>query len=392
MQHLRDLLKKKDDSRIAWLLWSRLHEIEAFLKEAQVKFPEDPEAKICDAVLQDIQSLLELPSPDSPTNQSQNTVTTPTEDSGLKDSQPIKSEEVKLSLLRDAFHSDKNLIKYLGDFQLRSQTDSDLWKEIQHQLLRLPKEMARSWREHALKLAKDAQAEIDPSNILQLRFTDNEEIYPGLKGSVQVNGLSLSKSQDSFLDSEVLQENKYEGLSKDLKLLACLVSICIYSIDREPDLYHALETVNKFDAISLHSNTDERKKYIDALKERFQRTIKAEEKKEWPTILKAWINIDEAIHSLVFMPPADSDSWCGELQKKSRRILIEKAKKAKDDGYDVRIQQLSGVYADIHNLSSGYDLPLKVGGIPGEVQACLRVYARINQDKFPGRVIYRSSK
>ncbi|QFS52320.1 hypothetical protein [Nostoc sphaeroides] len=391
MQHLRDLLKKKDDSLIAWLLWNRLHEIEAFLKEAQAKFPEDPEAKTCDAVLQDIQSLLELPSPDSPTNQSQNTVTTPTEDSGLKDSQSIKSEEVKLSPLRKAFNSDKNLIKYLGDFQLRSETDSDLWKEIQHKLLRLPKEMARSWRELALELAKDAQAEIDTSNIFPLRFTDNEEIYPGLKGSVEVKGLYLSKSQDAFLE-DVLQENKYEGLSKDLKLLACLVSICIYSIKKEPDLYHALETVNKFDAISLHSNTDERKKYIDALKERFQRTIKAEESGESLTILKAWINIDEAINSLVFMPPADSDSWCGELQKKSRRILIEKAKQAKENGYDVRIQQLSGVYADLHNLSSGYDLRSNFGGIPGEVQTCLRVYARINQEELKGRVIYRSLK
>ncbi|WP_414589642.1 hypothetical protein [Scytonema sp. PCC 10023] len=393
MQHLRELLAM-GDSVIAQFLRSSLHGLKASLKKTQEQFPQDPGADICDAVLQELQSLLQLPSADSTTKQSQNTVATPKEDSDLEDTQQTKSEPLKLTPLRDAFNpeKDKYLSKYLGDFQLHSQTDSDLWKEIQHKLLRLPKEMATSWRERALELAKAAQAEIDTSNREQLRFKDNQDIYPGLKGSVQVRGLSLSESKDAFLDSQVLQENKYEDLSEDLKLLACLISICIYSIDIEPDLYHALETVNKFDTMSLHSNPDERQKYINALKERFQRTIKAEESGESLTILKAWINIDEAINSLVFVPPADSDSWCGEFKKQSRRILIGKVKKAKEEGHDVRIQELSGVYADIHNLSSSYDLPLKIGGIPGEVQACLRVYARINQEKFPGRVIYRSSK
>jgi hypothetical protein len=313
--------------------------------------------------------------PVSVTNQSQNTVATPKEDSNLDDphqmiSPPSSSSsltptgKLKLSHLRETFESDKDLIKYLGDFQLHSQTDSELWNEIQRKLLRLPKQMASSWQKKALVLAQKVQAERDDtSNILQLPFIKgNENIYPGLKGTIQAQGLSLS--QNAPLDSQILQENKYEYLSsEDLKLLAYLVYICIYFIDLELDLHHALETVYKFDTMSLHSNPEQRKKYIEALKERFQRTVKAEESGDSLTVLTAWINIDEAINSLVFVPPADSDSWWGELQKKSRRILFEKAKKAKEEGYNVRIQQLSGVYADIHNLSSDYDLPFKVGGI-----------------------------
>ncbi len=328
MQHLRDLLKKKDDSLIALSLWHKFHEIKAFLKEASVKFPQDLKDDKVDrdgkvdinAVLKEIESLLQLASPDSATNQSQKTDQTSKEDSYLQEDRQITSARLKLSPLRDAFHpdKDKDVIEYLDDVQLSSQTGSDLW-------------------------------------------------------------------------NEVLQGNKYEDLFEDLKLLACLVFIWIYSIDREPDLHHALETVNKFNIINLHSKPEQRKKYIEALKERFQRTIKAEDSKDLLEILKAWIDIDEAIHSLVFVPPADSDSWFCKLKKQSRRILIEKAKKAQDNNYDVRIQELSGVYANIHNLSSNYDLPLKDGGIPGEVQTCLRVYARINQQEFPGRVIYRSS-
>jgi hypothetical protein len=391
MQHL-DKLLAMGDSQIAKFLWSSLHGLEASLKKTQEQFPQDPGADICNVVLRELQDLLQPSSFDSATNQNQNIVATQKEDSCLEDTQPITFNQLKLSRLRDDFSDDQDLRRYLGNFQLHSQKDSELWNEIQHKLLRLPKEIARSWRERALELAQKAQAEIDTSNILQLCFKDNENIYPGLKGTIEAKGLSLSKNVS--LDSQLLQENKYDDLlSDDLKLLACLVSICLYFIDIESDLYHALETVDKFDTRHLsNTDTEQRDKYIEALKQRFQRTLKAEENGDSITILKAWINIDEAIHSLVFVPSADPDSWWSELKKESRRILIRKVKKAKEEGHDVRIQELSGVYADIHNLSSSYDLPSKVGGILGEVQACLRVYARINQEKYPGRVIYRSSK
>lgn len=404
MQHLRQLLAM-DDSKIAWFLRFKLREVESFLKEAHTEFPRDPGAEICDAVLQEVSNLLQPTPPASATNQSQNKVITPKKDSNLEDTQQSTSapssssnhtsiNELKISHLGKIFESDADLRRYLGNFQLKSQTDSDLWNEIQRKLLRLPKQMATSWREKALKLAQEAGAKIgtDTSNLLQLPFKDNEDIYPGLKGTVQAKGLCLSK--EAPLNSQVLQENKFGNLSEDLYLLASLVSICISFIDLEPDLHHALETVYKFDAIPLHSNPEQRNKYIAALTERFQRTLKAEESGDSLSLFKAWISLDEAIHSLVFVPPVDSDSWWGELQKRSRRILIRKvAEKAKEEGHDVRIQELSGLYADIRNLSSkDYDLRLRVGGTPGEVQACLRVYARINNEGFPGRVIYRSSQ
>lgn len=397
MQHLHKLLATKD-SMIAELLGYRLQEIEVFLNKLQAKLPQDPGAKICDEVLQELQSLLQLASFDNATNSSQNIVGILKEDSSFEDTQPITSppgslpdltstNELKLSHLRDAFNADKDLIKYLGDFhQLRSQNDSELWNEAQRKLLRLPKEMAKSWSARASELAKEVQAEIDNSNTIQLRFKDNQDIYPGLKGTIQAKGLSLSEKVS--LDSQILHENKYVDLSEDLKLLASLVSICISSIDIEPDLHHALESVDKFDTKLLDSNPEERFKYIETLKERLQRTLKAEESGDSITILKAWIDIDEAINSLVFVPPADSDSWTRELQKRSRRILLSKCKKPKGEGHDVIIKELSGVYADIHKLSCN-NLALKVGGIPGEIQVCLRVYAKINNEVFMGRVIYR---
>jgi len=127
------------------------------------------------------------------------------------------------------------------------------------------------------------------------------------------------------------------------------------------------------------------------LSDRCQRTQKAEESNDPLSILRAWIDMDEAIHSLVFVPPAQRYSWWGKLQNESRRILKKIADKAINAGNEVRIRQLSGLYADICT-SSKDDLQLDFGGTPGEVLTCLRVYARINHEELPGRVIFRSSR
>jgi len=66
---------------------------------------------------------------------------------------------------------------------------------------------------------------------------------------------------------------------------------------------------------------------------------------------RAWIDMDEAIHSLVFVPPSERYSWWGKLQQESRRGLKRVVEQAMGAGYDVRIKQLSGLYADICALS-----------------------------------------
>ncbi len=64
-------------------------------------------------------------------------------------------------------------------------------------------------------------------------------------------------------------------------------------------------------------------------------------------ILRAWIDLDEAVHSLVFVPPSERYSWWGKLQQESCRGLKRVVEQAMGAGYNVRIKQLSGLYADI---------------------------------------------
>ncbi|WP_392533186.1 hypothetical protein [Nostoc sp. C117] len=369
MEHLRQLLGI-ENSELARLLRFSLHGLEATLNQACTEFPLDPGIEICDEVLQELHSLLQpTPIPSQLNNAWQDAIISP-------------QNQLKLSHLRETFDSDKELSYYLGNSQLQSETDSDLWNEIQRKLLRIPEDLAASWRQRSLDMAQEIGAIADYSNLYQVPFIRDEIIYPGLTGSVQTQGLSLS--QQSLLNSQITQGNESDFSAGFLFLYMKFLEI-------EPDLHHALKSVYSFDIISLHSKPEHRNQYIEALSDRYQRTQKAEDNTDPLSILRAWIDLDEAIHSLVFVPPAERYSWWGKLQHESRRILKKIADKAINAGSEVRIRQLSGLYADICT-SSKDDLQLDFGGTPGEVLTCLRVYARINQEESPGRVIFRSSR
>ncbi|BAY08693.1 hypothetical protein [Calothrix sp. NIES-2098] len=361
MQHLRQLLEI-ENSHLAQLLRFSLYGIQASLKQAQTEFPLDPGAELCDEVLQEIHALLQPISLKSNSN-----------------------NELKLSRLREEFDADKELKLYLGNSQLQSQTDAELWNEIQRKLLRVPEELATSWRQHSLTIAQEVGAVEDTSNLYPLPFIRDEIVYPGLSGTVEAKGLCLS--QKALINSEIIQVSE----SKDLNSLAGYLNLCINFIEIEPDLHHALKSVFSFDIVSLHSKPEQQNQYIEALIHRFQRTQKAVENTDELLTLRTWIDMDEAIHSLVFVPPGDRYSWWGKLQQESRRMLKKFVDRANNAGNDVRIRQLSGLYADICALTKD-DLQLDCGGNPGEVLACLRVYARINQEESPGRVIFRSSR
>ncbi|MBH8577352.1 hypothetical protein I8752_31175 [Nostocaceae cyanobacterium CENA369] len=366
MQHLRQLLEI-ENSELAKLLRFSLYGLEATLDKARTELPLDPGAKLCDEVLQELQSLLQ-----------------PQEGCSLVEILP-PPDQLKLSHLRDAFDFDPELTHYLGNSPLQSQSDSDLWNEIQRKLLRVPENLAESWQQRALDLAQKVGAIKDNSDLYELPFIRDEVIYPGLKGTVKAKGLRLSKQ--ALLNSEIAQSNE----SGDLYLLAGFLNFYMKFIDIEPDLYHALKSIFGFDVISLHSKPEQRSQYLEALSDRCLRTQKAEENGDPLSTLRAWIDMDEAIHSLLFVPPAERYSWWGKLQQESRRILKKIADRAINAGYDVRIRQLSGLYADICTFSKD-DLQLDCGGVPGEVLTCLRVYARINQEESLGRVIFRSSR
>ncbi len=364
MEHLRQLLET-ENSQLAQLLRFSLYGLEATLKQAQAELPLDPGAELCDEVLQELDSLLQLTSGTS----------------GLLDS----GGELKLHHLREVFLADPELTIYLGQISLHSRTDADLWNEIHRYLLRLPEDLATSWQQKALELAQEVGAIANPTNLYPLPFLRDEIIYPGLSGTVQAAGLCLSKKELPPLPN--LPGNQIV----DLDILFAFLHLYEKLTEIEPNLHHALRNVFSFDVVSLHSKPEQRNQYLEALSDRIQRVQKAEEHIEPILILRAWIDFDEAVNSLVFIPPAERYSWWGKLHQESRRLLKKVADRAAKAGHNVRIRNLSGLYADICNFSKD-DLQLDCGGTPGEVLTCLRMYARINQEECPGRVLFRSSR
>jgi len=61
----------------------------------------------------------------------------------------------------------------------------------------------------------------------------------------------------------------------------------------------------------------------------------------------------------------------------------------KTRGADVEVMPLSLRYRDVRDLTTGNDVASRSGGEPGDVLACLRLWARIGGKTIPGRVMYR---
>lgn len=383
-QDLQQLLAI-ENSQLSRLLRCSLHGLEAVLNQAQKEYPQDPGNHLCEQFLADIHQLLQPVSvPENNPKNNPKVIPEITIGDDVDESKVSTSfRESYLNELRAIFDADRELKFYLGNSDLQSENDGDLWKEIHRKLLRVPDDVATSWRKIALEMAQKAGAKEDYVNLYHLPFVRDEIIYPGLNGSIESQGLCLSKKP--FLKSDIAK--KYQ--SEDLHLLAGFLLLYTKFIEIEPDLYHALKSVFSFDVVSLHSQPEQCQLYIETFSDRLQRTQKAEENTDEILNLRAWLDMDEAIHSLVFVPPAERYSWWGKLQHESRRILKKVANKAIKADNDVRIKQLSGLYADICAYSKD-DVQLDDGGTPGEVLACLRLYARINHEENPGRVLFRS--
>jgi hypothetical protein len=383
MQHLSKLLKI-DDSNLAWVLRLGLHGLRTQLQEALKIATIDPGSSACQELLRELDILLEVASQQK--SLSSETVLSTEDSSSWEDVlEPVTSElkgELKLKQIGEALLSDRELSNYIGDYQFLSTNDADLWNQMQRLLLRVPEKVAHAWQERILTEASQVGATEDKPH-LSLPFTRKECIYPGLTGKIKATGLCLSDQVD--FDPRLTME-RYDG---EIDLLAGVVCICLKFIELDSSLHHALKSVDRFGVRSLNDER-EKSKYVTALIDRFRRVQTTADHVDPVVVLRARLDLDEAIHSLVYLPCADRYSWWGKLQQEARRTLDQVVEKTRDAGYHVQIRPLWGTYADIFNWSKD-DLQLDIGGVRGEVSACLRVYAKINDEVLPGRVLFRSS-
>ena len=105
--------------------------------------------------------------------------------------------------------------------------------------------------------------------------------------------------------------------------------------------------------------------------------------------LRARIELDEALHSLIYLPPVAPDSWWASFHAQARLTLFRARDRVIQCGCPARLQRLAGSFPAISSLAGDDNLNVD-HGTRGEVVACLRVYARIDGEESRGRVLYRT--
>ncbi len=391
MSNLNKLLEIKN-SKLAWLLRLNLLGLRTELQEALKTELSDPGSNACQELLQELDVILESE------NQSNNTEEIPSWEDVLE---PISNQidrkpqlqqtptELRLIPLAQTLLSHRELSQYIGEYQFHSNDDAQLWNEMQRLLLRVPQKLADVTREQILNQVITLGATEDKVSLQQLPFPTPEHIYSGLKGNIQASGLCFSTGIN-FDERLKIQTSDRETLlqaNHELDILAAIVSTCLKFIEIDPHLHHALRSVDRFGVRSL--NSVDKPKYITALIERYNR-VQVTLNTDILINLRSRLDLDEAIHSLTYLPCVDRFSWWGKLQQEARLTLETAVQQARQAGIRVQIRPLWGTYADVYPFSKD-DLQIDIGGIPGEVSACLRVYAKINDETLPGRVLFRSS-
>jgi hypothetical protein len=177
----------------------------------------------------------------------------------------------------------------------------------------------------------------------------------------------------------------------DLLPLAGVAAACLRLAGRDPRLCHCLRSVFRFGVTPLAG--EQRERFTAELVRLWERLRSAvpppsAAKQGWKDCVKACLDFDEAVHSLVYRPPAGPDPALDRLQGQSREVLGRLRDRAVQAGCPVHLQALGGNFADISQLAPD---SLQVDfGVPGEVSVCLRVWARLDGEEMKGRVLYRS--
>jgi hypothetical protein len=286
------------------------------------------------------------------------------------------TDSPRLLPLARAIAADPRFRVELERAPIREGSDDEIWNDVQRLLLRAAPNVAEEWRRRCLKHAEEAGGHADEGQAVVLPSASDEVIYPGLSGAVRAVGLRSAAA--AALDPRMTPPK-----DADLRALAGVVSSSLWFIEHDPNLCHCLQSVFRFGVSLLAGQQQER--YMAELLRLWERT-NVPPRQEPKERLKNLLDLDEAIHSLVYQPPAAPDSWWGRLQGQSRDVLYQARDRAVQAGGAVHLQLLGGSFAAINRLAPE---SLQVDfGEPGEVCVCLRVWARIDGEQSKGRVLY----
>jgi hypothetical protein len=262
---------------------------------------------------------------------------------------------------------------------------ADLWRAVQLRLLRLPEPLARRFRGELRDIAAQPPS-ADPW--LEVGPGEPEVLLAPFNG----DGAGVRSVADPRLDDEVLDSlGDLRGPAGNLPAEAtelaqiCSAMLAVSSVD--DDLWLCLESLQFTRSARLSEDGRRRLRHEVAGRLRqFARYPPASAE-----AVRALLAVDEAVHAVVHLPVAARGSWWDRLWQRSRVLVEQQAARACAAGQDVEVRPLILGYQDIKGLSDN-DVAVDIGGQPGDVLACLRMYGRIAGQELPGRVLYRASQ
>jgi len=159
--------------------------------------------------------------------------------------------------------------------------------------------------------------------------------------------------------------------------------------DHDSSLQHGYQYLFRFGLTPLTGG--QKSGYQTALVDRFRQFAAAERGITPAEALRAWLNLDEAIHSVAHTPLPPTSSWWGHLLQKSRRTIEPIRERVVAAGQRVILREAVGEYASVLNLVGDSDVEVSGPVPPGHVSRCVRMYCRLDTEVILGRAFYRPS-
>ncbi|QDQ15643.1 hypothetical protein [Streptomyces spectabilis] len=305
---------------------------------------------------------------------------------------PSPDADPALAALAAELTRSQECATFLGPLAVPEGDDTAaLWRWFQLTLLRLPSTYATRWRARAADLAVAARTAPE-ERWDEWRALDGVEVVLPPLPRAGVTGVRLGAA-GPLADWAVTAAGGVHSVlpaSADRSPLALCVVLSgwvaeLAALDRQ--LHHCLESVAHRGVIPL-CDAELRAPYRHELAQRLGRLARqtpgsAEE-------LRAALAVDEALCSVLHLPPAAPGSWWARVAEASQRMVLELRRRVRDNGGDVAVQVLAPTYREARRRTGGNDIPLDAGGRKGQVLAGLRLWASVEGRELPGRVVYRA--
>jgi hypothetical protein len=360
------LLAAGDRSEVARAARSGLVGWWAILAAAMDQYPDDPEQASARELLARLDELLgqEPPAGESGSGPAAGPAAV-----------PGRGADPALTGLVTAFSSDLAVERWLDEQALAGLAaaagdGSDpgaAWRALRLCLLRLPEHEAQRW----LTAAPGAGA---PPGFGAVPVAVPDEAVLGALGLRSATGDAAGDAtEDATGDADAVE-------------LAGLGSLLLALTEQDENLVLCLESV-LFKG-SRRLDDELRRQYRTDLLGRLREYTRSAPGS--PARLEAVLDIDEAVASLTHRPPAAGGSWWAGVRARSRRLADRSAAALRAAGTDAEVMEISLRYLDVKDLTAGNDVGARSGGEPGDVLACLRLWAKISGKTLPGRVMYRA--